>query len=206
MLVVLRYKSKIMARTADQDSINNETNLVVQAIDGDGDAFGVLYTHYQDAIYRYIFVRVGNTAEAEDLTEDVFVRAWEALPNYRPTQHPFKSWLYRIAHNLIVDHHRKRKPVDLADEELHDRPATIPLPEEIIENGQEAHVLAMAIQQLTEEEQQVIVLRFVEGLSHQEVADVIGKSEGASRVIQHRALLTLNRHLTVVSDFWSADP
>lgn len=185
-----------MARTADQGFIDNETKLVFRAIEGDGDAFGILYGHYQDAIYRYIFVRVGNTAEAEDLTEDVFVRAWEALPNYHPTQHPFKSWLYRIAHNLIVDHYRKRKPVNLVDEELQSSPVMTSLPEEIVEVGQEAHILAMAIQQLTEEEQQVIVLRFVDGLSHQEVAEVIGKSEGASRVIQHRALLTLNRYLT----------
>lgn len=185
-----------MASTANQEFIDNETKLVVRAIKGDDDAFSILYGHYQDAIYRYIFVRIGNTAEAEDLTEDVFVRAWEALPNYRPSQHPFKSWLYRIAHNLIVDHHRKRKPVELIDEELQSSPATTSLPEAIVESNLEAHVLASAIQRLGEEEQLVIVLRFVEGLSHREVAEIIGKSEEASRVIQHRALLALNRYLT----------
>ncbi len=182
-----------MASTADQEFIEHETRLVVQAIGGDGDAFGVLYGRYQDAIYRYIFVRTGNTAEAEDLTEDVFVRAWEALPNYRPSQHPFKSWLYRIAHNLIVDHHRRRKPVGLADEDLQGDPVMFSLPEEVVELNQETHVLTNAIQRLNEEEQLVIVLRFVEGLSHREVAAVLGKSEAASRVIQHRALLALNR-------------
>lgn len=186
-----------MASTADQGFTDNEVKLVVRAIDGDSDAFSVLYGYYQDAIYRYIFVRIGNAVEAEDLTEDVFVRAWEALPKYRPTQHPFKSWLYRIAHNLIVDHHRKRRPVDLVDEELQPNPAMVSLPEEIVELNQEAHVLATAIQRLDEEEQLVIILRFVEGMSHREVAEIIGKSEAASRVIQHRALAALNKQLTL---------
>ncbi len=185
-----------MASAAEQGFIDNETELVVLAIDGDCDSFSILYGHYLDAIYRYIFVRVGNAVEAEDLTEDVFVRAWEALPNYHPTQHPFKSWLYRIAHNLIVDHHRKRKPIGLVDEELHSSPMAVSLPEEIVEFNQDAHVLAEAIQRLGEEEQLVVVLRFVEGLSHREVAEVIGKSEAASRVIQHRALLALTKYLT----------
>lgn len=185
-----------MASTADQGFTDNEIKLVVRAINGDSDAFSILYGYYQDAIYRYIFVRVGNALEAEDLTEDVFVRAWEALPHYHLTQHPFKSWLYRIAHNLIVDHHRKRKPVGLIDEELQPNTAAVSLPEEIVELNQESHVLAAAIRQLGEEEQLVVVLRFVEGLSHREVAEVIGKSEAASRVIQHRALLALNRYLT----------
>lgn len=185
-----------MASTAHSGFIDNETELVVRAIDGDSDSFSILYGHFQDAIYRYIFVRIGNAVEAEDLTEDVFVRAWEALPNYRPTQHPFKSWLYRIAHNLIVDHHRKRKPVGLVDEELQSNPGVASLPEEIVELNQDTRVLAEAIQQLGEEEQLVVVLRFMEGLSHREVAEVIGKSEAASRVIQHRALLALNKWFT----------
>jgi RNA polymerase sigma-70 factor (ECF subfamily) len=188
-----------MAATAEQGFTDNETQLVVLAIGGDSDAFSILYGNYQDAIYRYIFVRIGNAVEAEDLTEDVFVRAWEALPNYRPTEHPFKSWLYRIAHNLIVDHHRKRRPVAMIDDEMQHSPGMISLPEEIIEFNQEAHVLAEAIQQLGEEEQLVVVLRFMEGLSHREVAEVIGKSEAASRVIQHRALAALNKHLTLDS-------
>ncbi len=182
-----------MAASADQGFIDNEPKLVVRAIKGDSDAFSILYGYYLDAIYRYIFVRIGNAVEAEDLTEDVFVRAWEALPNYRPTQHPFKSWLYRIAHNLIVDHHRKRKPVGLVDEEIQSDASMVSLPEEIVELNQDAHVLAEAVRQLGEEEQLVVVLRFVEGLSHREVAEVIGKSEAASRVIQHRALLALNK-------------
>ena len=184
-----------MAFTAEQAFDDNETRLVARAIKGDGDAFGVLYGCYLDAIYRYIFLRVGNASEAEDLAEDVFVRAWEALPNYRLTQHPFKSWLYRIAHNLVVDYHRKLKPLELTDEEQLAHPATLNLPERIVEINQEASVLAKAIQKLGEEEQMVIVLRFVEGLSHREVAEIIGKSEAASRVIQHRALALLNRYL-----------
>ncbi|MBN1312786.1 MAG: sigma-70 family RNA polymerase sigma factor [Anaerolineae bacterium] len=184
-----------MASTADPAFSNNETKLVARAIKGDDNAFGVLYRCYMEPIYRYIFLRVGNAAEAEDLTEDVFVKAWEALPGYRITEHPFKSWLYRIAHNLVIDYHRKRKPLALADEELQEDPATPPLPEDVIVLNQEAGVLAEAVQRLGEEEQLVVVLRFVDGLSHKEVAEIIGKSEAASRVIQHRALAMLNKHL-----------
>ncbi|MBN1427555.1 MAG: sigma-70 family RNA polymerase sigma factor [Anaerolineae bacterium] len=185
-----------MAFTVDWAFNNDESRLLARAIQGDGDAFGVLYGLYMEAIYRYVFLRVGSAAEAEDLTEDVFVRAWEALPNYRITQHPFKSWLYRIAHNLIVDYHRKRKPVELADEDLQENPAMpSSLPEDIVEHKQEAGILATAIQTLDKEAQMVIVLRFVEGLSHKEVAEIIGKSEAASRVIQHRALAALNEYL-----------
>jgi len=185
-----------MASTANQAFDDNKIKkLVARAIEGDGDAFGVLYRYHMEPIYRYVFLRVGNAAEAEDLTEDVFVRAWEALPNYQITQHPFKSWLYRIAHNLVVDYHRKQKPLELADEELQVDPAAPSLPEDAIVLSQEANILAEAVQKLGEEEQVVVLLRFVDGLSHKEVAEVIGKSEAASRVIQHRALATLNKHL-----------
>src|SRR5258706_16230263 len=84
--------------------------LIRQAVKGDGEAFGLLYARHLDAIYRYVRFRIGNEADAEDMTEEVFVKAWEALPGYRIGEHPFTSWLYRIAHNVTVDYHRKRQP------------------------------------------------------------------------------------------------
>ena len=89
----------------------NEKKLVLRAQKGDSEAFGVLYSWYLDAFYRYVYFRVDTTATAEDLTEEVFVRAWEALPTYEIRKYPFKSWLYRIAHNLVIDHRRKQQPV-----------------------------------------------------------------------------------------------
>jgi RNA polymerase sigma-70 factor (ECF subfamily) len=175
---------------------HDEAVLVERAISGDADAFGEIYTLHLDAIYRYVYFRVGDTNDAEDLTEQVFLKAWEALPGYNQRGNPFTSWLYRIAHNMVVDHHRRQKPM-------------IPMPllekgnweckqatalEQVIE-VEEAAALAAAVAQLPEEQQQVIILRFVEGLNHTEVARIIEKSEGACRVIQHRALAALNQLL-----------
>lgn len=178
---------------ADQDQL-----LVSRAIKGDADAFGLLYTQHLDAIYRYVYFRVGETALAEDLTEEVFVRAWTALPKYRSRGHPFSSWLYRIAHNMIVDHYRKRSARDTAQAQFpNDTGEADATPEKYIVDLEEIEELARSIQGLSDEEKDVIILRFVEGLSHREVAEVIGKSEGASRVIQHRALETLAARMKV---------
>lgn len=174
---------------------SKENWLVSRAIKGDAEAFGSLYTHYLEAIYRYIYFRIGDETEAEDLTEEVFVRAWEALPSYQTSEYPFKSWLYRIAHNLVVDHRRKRKPDSLPEAELLAMPSGTTPPEDVIMSRQEAAAVAEAIQYLAEDEQQVVILRFIEGLSHKEISQIIGKSEGASRVVQHRALLKLYRYL-----------
>lgn len=174
---------------------HDDTALIKQAVEGDSEAFGILYVRYMDAIYRYIFFRVSDEQEAEDLTEEVFIRAWEALPNYQHGQFPFTSWLYRIAHNLVIDHHRKRKADPLPDLELHQSGSSRSNEDKVLHRLDSA-MLVDALQQLDPEEQQVVVLRFVEGLSHREVADVIGKSEGASRIIQHRALAALQKYLS----------
>jgi RNA polymerase sigma-70 factor (ECF subfamily) len=179
------------------DSSRHEAALVEQAIAGNADAFGKLYLLYLDAIYRYVYFRTKNANDAEDLTEQVFLKAWEALPDYKQCGHPFTSWLYRIAHNAVIDHHRRQKPV-----------VSVPLPEkgdgagkqstalEQIIEAEEVNALVTAIAQLPDEQQQVIILRFVEGLSHAKVARIVDKSEGACRVIQHRALAALNQLLT----------
>ena len=175
---------------------NDERAVLIRALNGDADAFGNLYVLHLDAIYRYVYFRVGSQEEAEDLTGEVFVRAWEALPSYQIGVFPFKSWLYRIAHNLVVDHRRKRRPLSLPDEGIAETPSPHIAPEDLVALRQDAAALASAVKDLDDEEQQVIILRFVEGLSHREVADIIGKSEGASRVIQHRALGKLQGYLS----------
>jgi RNA polymerase sigma-70 factor (ECF subfamily) len=185
---------EIMASSPRKMDGNDEAALVVQAVKGDSDAFGVLYIRYMDPIYRYIFFRIGEELEAEDLTEEVFVRAWEALPSYQIGEYPFTSWLYRIAHNLIIDHHRKRKPEKVVDLDLYHSSGQSH--EDRLVAKQDAARLADAIQLLDDEEQQVLILRFIEGLSHREVALAIGKSEGASRIIQHRALTALYKYLS----------
>jgi RNA polymerase sigma-70 factor (ECF subfamily) len=168
-----------------------DTELAGLALQGDAEAFGVLYERHLPAIYRYVYFRVGSEAEAEDIAEETFVRAWEALPRYRLRKYPFTAWLYRIAHNLVVDYHRKHKPVDLPDGEWFNHAGRTASIEEIVGNRISLTKLVRVVGKLNEDEQQVIVLRFIEGLSHSEIAKILNKSEGASRVIQHRALASL---------------
>ena len=185
-----------MVGIADNRPPDDERLLVRRAIKGDGEAFGELYERYLDAIYRYLYFRIGNEVLVEDLTEEVFVRAWESLPRYKVSKYPFKSWLYRIAHNLYVDTQRKHTPIQMSDEDMDKNRSHQPLPEEMVTRQQDYAMLAGAIQKLDNIEQQVVLLRFVEGLSHREVGHIIGKSEQASRVIQHRALNALHAHMS----------
>lgn len=173
-------------------------DLVERAINGDKAAFGLLYERHLDPIYRYIFFRVGTSEDAEDLTEDVFVSAWEALPDFSDdSENAFLSWLYRIAHNRVIDHYRKRQPHSWTSEQFAQEEARTPPVEETAHLNRDVERLAEAIARLDATEQQVIVLRFIEGRSHSEVAEIIGKSEGASRVIQYRALVNLRELLGV---------
>lgn len=180
---------------AERSTTSSEGELVHRAIQGDAEAFGDLYMLHLDKIYRYIFYKVGNEREAEDLTEQVFLNAWEAIEGYRHRGYPFSSWLYRIAHNVVIDYYRTGKeeePLDaavftLADENLK--------PEELLAQRVEVTRLREAIAQLPEKKQELILLRFVEGLSHAEVAQILGKSEGSCRVMQHRALSALSKIL-----------
>ncbi len=178
------------------NSKEEDYSLVAKAMAGDYDAFGQLYSQYLDRIYRYTFFRVGDQCDAEDLTEQVFLKAWEALPGYRQYGIKFSSWLYRIAHNMVIDHHRRKKnakPVAFEEGQGWDKKLSYDL-EQVIQ-ADEAAALAEAIAKLPEEYQQVVLLRFVEGLKHSEVAQILNKSEGACRAIQYQALSSLNQLL-----------
>lgn len=173
---------------------HDEKYLIEKAIAGDSNAFGELYSLHLNAIYRYIYFRIGEQHDAEDLTENVFLKAWEALPGYKQLGSPFSSWLYRIAHNIVVDYHRKIKPVPVSSEDglLEDQVDELTNTLRTVIEAEQLRELAKAISQLNNEQQNVIILRFVEGLSHAEIAQIIGKNEGTCRMIQHRALVTLN--------------
>jgi RNA polymerase sigma-70 factor (ECF subfamily) len=176
----------------EEASRPREEALVRRATSGDAEAFGELYVRHLEEIYRYVFYKVGNQKRAEDLTEQIFLNAWEAIDDYQLRGYPFSSWLYRIAHNAVVDYYRTKKderPLDsvafaLADES--------PGPEETVMKKREVSRLLEALAQLSEERQELIILRFVEGLSHAQVAQILNKSEGACRVMQHRALASLS--------------
>jgi RNA polymerase sigma-70 factor (ECF subfamily) len=168
----------------------SDDELIVRARRGDTAAFGDLYERHLNTIYRYVLYRVSDVAEAEDLTETTFLKAWEALADYRLRDVPFNAWLYRIAHNVIVDQHRTRKETLSLDQHIEIRDETAS-PEDRLGWHESVESLTLALQQLPPAYQQVLALRFISGLSHAETGRVLGRSEEAVRVLQHRALSAL---------------
>jgi len=167
---------------ADQD-------LLHAAASGDKQAFGILYEKYSKHIFRYAYYRLGDRTDAEDMTERVFLRLWENLPRdiQREGIQNVRAWLYRVVHNLIVDYYRSRKieqPIDLYEDNLQGESSA----HDAIEKEHKTREMITAIQRLDEKSQHVIILRFIEGLSHKETAKEVGISEGHVRMIQFRAL------------------
>ena len=173
----------------------SEGALIRRARALDPGALAEIYDRYFDAIYRYVYTRVGHQADAEDLTEQVFLRMLDAIGNYRPRGIAFSSWLYRIAHNLLVDRYRRsgRETVQLQDS-VRDQGAHAD-PETAFQSSQDHQRLYWAIQQLTPEQQQVITLRFIENLEVAQIAQIMKRRPGAIHSMQHRALASLNRLL-----------
>ena len=172
-----------------------EKRLLRCAQQGDADAFAELYRAHVQTIYRYIYHRVSDTHLAEDLTGDVFTKALEGLPAYREQGRPFVAWLYRIAHARVVDHYRRveRRPVE-SDVEADLIPVTPNLDEGILRR-QAARALQEAIAELTDEQQQVVILRFVEGCRIELVAEIMDKNANAIKALQYRALRSLANRL-----------
>lgn len=168
--------------------------LVRRASAGDVDAFADLYLRHLEAVFRYFFYRVGHRQDAEDLTEQVFLKAWQSIGRYDYQGIPFTAWLFRIAHNLLIDHRRAERGTEPLDDvrEMEDQAAG---PAEVALRRAEARQLAAALGQLSPVEQSVVALRFLQGFDHRTVAGVIGKSEVATRSIQSRALDRLARIL-----------
>ena len=168
--------------------------LIEQARRGDRQAVATIYENHVDRIFRYIVFRVGSESDAEDLTAEVFLNMVEGLPNYEYTGAPFEAWLYRIASRRVADFYRKRGRLPEADLSEHIE-GSAPLPEERVLEKQEVSELHAALRQLSEQEQQILILRFVERKSHQAVADTLNKRVSAVKTAQHRALRQLSRLL-----------
>jgi RNA polymerase sigma-70 factor (ECF subfamily) len=179
----------------DKPLEQDEEQLVRRAVRRDGDAFTLLYERYIDQIYRYVFYRVGNQADAEDITGEVFSRAWKAIERYKVKGTPFYTWLIKITRNLIIDHYRTRKNL-VSLENVECAADSRNSPEAVAESNLERHRLGAAIKKLKGEKQKVILMRFIDGFSYTEIARMLKKSEGAVRVIQCRALNDLRGILT----------
>ena len=166
-----------------------ELSLIQRAVRGNVDAFGGLYDLYVDRVYRHVYYRIGNVADAQDLTQQVFLKAWQAIGRYRKTKSPFLAWLMTISHNIVVDFYRTKK--DKTDFENDITPDDLESsPEQVAEAKFGQKRLRRAILQLRGDMQQVVLLRLIEGFQFKEIASLLGKSEGAIRVILHRALVS----------------
>ena len=180
------------------DAVNSaereeDAQLARRAGNGEAEAFGVLYDRYVDAVYRYVFYRVRNEAEAEDVTSDVFMRALRAIPKYEPRQ-AFLAWLYRIARNLIIDRSRRRaarQQVTFEDALAHPHGDNVVNPDEGLLAGSDASAVRAAMRELTPLQQEVLVLRYVEGLDTKSISKITGKRDGTIRGIEFRALSAL---------------
>jgi RNA polymerase sigma-70 factor (ECF subfamily) len=146
-----------------------------------------LYEEYYDKIARYIYTRIGDKSESEDLASEVFLKALKSIKTYRDIGPPMQAWLFKIAHNLVVDHLRKvtkYKTIPIETVEIQDEDD----PQKTAETNIEMERVAMAMQQLTDEQKEVIRLRFLGGLSSSEVSGLLNKSDGAVREMQRAAL------------------
>ncbi|MDD2654844.1 MAG: sigma-70 family RNA polymerase sigma factor [Candidatus Omnitrophica bacterium] len=170
--------------------LDNEEKLISRAKEGDSSSFGVLYDHYLSRIYRFIYVKVASREDAEDISHQVFLNAWQNMPRYKSKGFPFSSWLYEIARNQVIDYYRTRKESvsvddidpDSMSEEAHG---------ETLNTELDLERIMKKLRTMKSEYQDVLILRFVEDMSLKEVASALNKTEGAIKLIQHRAVSTL---------------
>jgi RNA polymerase sigma-70 factor (ECF subfamily) len=189
--------AEVVAQSAPPaPSYNDEQALVAQAQAGSAAAFGELYERYVDRVYSYVAFKLGDRTEAEDVTEQVFLKALESIGSFRWQGVPFSAWLFRIAHNQVVDHLRRRtrRPQVPLDVRMRDE-APAGDPEEHVDRLSEREELLAAMGKLTELQRRVIELRFAAELPNAEVARILGRTEGAVKALQHAAIAALQRHL-----------
>lgn len=190
-------------QSGSTESRRSEEDLVRRAKQQDQEAFTRLYEDYFDKIYRYIVIKIGNETEAEDMTQQVFLNALQSISSFRWQGVPFSAWLYRIAHNQVVDYLRKKTkrpatfedpPIGISDSNKDGDP------QKVTEHNLNMEQLLTASQKLTEAQREVISLRFTSDLSTAEVAKIMGKSQGAIKALQHSAIVALRKQLLVETD------
>lgn len=173
----------------------DENQLVAWAKE-DAEAFGELYRRYVKKIYNYVYYRTHNHQEAEDLTARVFFRAMSHMRSYVDRGLPFSAWLYRIAHNLVANWHRdrgRRQIIALEDYIGHE--LTDDTAETLAEDDETRAALLDAIEELPEDRQQLLVLKYVDHLSNAEIGEIMDRTEGAVKSLYHRTLLSLRKKL-----------
>jgi RNA polymerase sigma-70 factor (TIGR02952 family) len=170
--------------------------LVLRARDGDAEAFGLLYDHYVDLVYRYVYYRVGSHPLAEDLTSETFLRALRRMSSFNWQGKDFGAWLVTIGRNLIADHFKSaRYRLEVCTAELLEPGAVQEGPEQAVLTAMTNRTLLEAVRRLGSEQQECVVLRFLHGLSVTETALIMGKKTGAIKALQYRAVRALARTL-----------
>ena len=173
----------------------NERQLVLEAQAGDSEAFGQLYDAYMERIYRFVYFRVEDQQTAEDITSQVFLKAWSNLDRFQFSRTPYLAWLYTIAHNAVIDHYRTRKVTTALDDVQLSQPDHSEAVENDIDLTVEMRSVKSALRTLTDDQQKVLTLKFIEGMSNNEIARHLGKREGAIRALQMRGLQALAKQL-----------
>jgi RNA polymerase sigma-70 factor (ECF subfamily) len=171
-----------------------EARLVEQAKSGDPEAFARLYDAYVERVSRYVYFRVADGCDMEDLVSQVFLKAWENLDRYKTGSSPFIAWLYTIARNLVIDHYRTRKNI-LPLEEAISLPSELDLPHEEAQMHFDLEAMRDALQALSKDQQQALVLKYIAGLPNDSIAKIMNKQEGTIRGLQMRGLQTLARYM-----------
>lgn len=174
----------------------SEESALIERAKRDADAFGVLYERYVDRIYKYVYYRTGNVADAEDLTARIFERAMNHIGNYQDQGFPFSAWLYRIAHNLVANWHRDRsRRTFVALEDVSQWMMTDHGPEFAAQLLEDRQALIDAVSSLPADRQELLMLKYVERLSNAEIGEIMGRSEGAVKSLYHRTLLSLREEM-----------
>ena len=175
-----------------------EESLVRRAQHRDQEAFAQLYEEHFDKIYRYVTLKIGNATEAEDMTQQVFLNALQSISSFKWRGIPFSAWLFRIAHNQVVDYFRSKKRTAVPlDESLASNNNN---PQSIVEQKLDIEQLLLATKGLTDAQREVISLRFAGELSIAQVAKAMGKSQGAVKALQHSAIVALRKRLRVTEN------
>ena len=189
----LRLSLYYNQRMLEQDRDLSEEVALINAAKTDPEAFGLLYERYVERIYNYIYFRVGGAGDAEDLTAKVFFKALRNIGGYRHMGLPFSAWLYRIAHNLVANYHRDRFKIqeisieNLIVEDTNRSSA----PEHMMETKQENDFLMSLVNDLSSQKRELIILKYVQKLSNEEIGQIFGKTEGAIKSLYHRTLVEL---------------
>jgi RNA polymerase sigma-70 factor (ECF subfamily) len=175
----------------------DEKELVRKSQSGDTTALAEIYERYFDRIYRYTVLKIGSPQEAEDITQEVFIKALREIKSYSWKGPPFASWLYRIAHNQIIDHIRKRerRPCVMLEETLAYSVFPMENPQTAAEISWDMRQLVTAISALTPMQREVIAMRFASDMPLAEVAAAVGKSVGAVKALQHSAIEMMRKRM-----------